>query len=231
MPDDVTILQEQIAYYQARAQEYDQWFYREGRYDRGEAQNRQWFDEAAEVRRILQQTPPVQYALELAPGTGIWTQELVKLADHVTAVDASSEMLKINQAKVQSPKVTYVEADLFEWEPDQTYDLVFFSFWLSHVPPERLASFLQKIARALKPGGQVFMLDSRRIETSTAHDHVLPESGTVLERRLNDGRRFSIVKVFYEPEALKNAFAQAGIGVDVSVTEQFFIYAQGQRKA
>lgn len=31
------ILQEQIQYYRDRASEYDEWFFRQGRYDRGEA--------------------------------------------------------------------------------------------------------------------------------------------------------------------------------------------------
>ena len=34
-----------MAYYQARASEYDEWFLRQGRYDRGSAQNAPWFTE------------------------------------------------------------------------------------------------------------------------------------------------------------------------------------------
>ena len=35
------ILQEQIDYYRARAAEYDEWFNRQGRYDRGPQANQQ----------------------------------------------------------------------------------------------------------------------------------------------------------------------------------------------
>ncbi len=44
------ILGDQIAYYRARAGEYDEWWFRTGRYDRGEAFNAQWHAETAAGR-------------------------------------------------------------------------------------------------------------------------------------------------------------------------------------
>ena len=44
-------LLEQLAYYRARAAEYDEWWLRQGRYDRGAALNAQWF--AEQVRSTL----------------------------------------------------------------------------------------------------------------------------------------------------------------------------------
>lgn len=64
-------LQEQIAYYNARANEYDEWFYRIGRYDRGEQLNQLWFDEAAMIKKALKNLGSVQTVLELTCGTGI----------------------------------------------------------------------------------------------------------------------------------------------------------------
>jgi ubiquinone/menaquinone biosynthesis C-methylase UbiE len=224
------ILQQQIEYYRARAAEYDEWFYRTGRYNHGAAENQQWADEAQQVRAALLNLPNQAHVLELASGTGIWTLELLKLADRLTAVDASPEMIAIHRAKVQSENVTYVQADLFTWQPPEAqYDMVFFSFWLSHVPPEHLAEFLSTVSRALKPGGYFFMVDSRRAPTSSAKDHIIPDDGTTLTRRLNDGREFDIVKVFYEPEALRQHLAQAGIQAQVQVTPAFFLYAHGQK--
>ena len=71
MPD---LLQHQIDYYRARAPEYDEWFYRHGRYDRGEAHTRQWESEAQQVRDQLHSVSKLNHILEMAPGTGIWTQ-------------------------------------------------------------------------------------------------------------------------------------------------------------
>ncbi len=86
-----TILQEQIDYYRARASEYDQWFLRLGRYDRGEELNRAWFSEVGELRAWLAQQAPLGDTLELACGTGWWSEQLVQYASSLTAVDASPE--------------------------------------------------------------------------------------------------------------------------------------------
>lgn len=224
------ILQEQIAYYRSRAQEYNQWWYRQGRYDRGDENNQQWFEEVDKLQAILHSVPPQKHILELAAGAGIWTRELVKIGQHVTAVDASPEMLAINKAEVASNAVTYLQADVFDWIPDEPYDMVFFSFWLSHVPPDRLKSFLQNISGMLKPDGYLFLIDSQRVIESTATDHIIPDEGVTLERKLNDGRTFCIVKVFYRPDELEIALLEAGIQADVSTTRKFFIYAQGQKQ-
>lgn len=224
------LLQEQIAYYRARAREYNEWWYRQGRYDRGEANNRRWFAEAEQIRAALHRLPHQPHILELAAGTGIWTRELVKIGGRITAVDASPEMIAINKAEVASDSVAYVEADLFTWTPPEPVDMVFFSFWLSHVPPEKLAGFLQNVSAMLKPGGHLFIIDSRRVDTSTAADHVIPDEGVTLQRKLNDGRTFRIVKVFYEPEKLRAALAEAGIEAQVNTTDTFFIHAHGRKR-
>lgn len=223
------ILQEQIAYYRARAQEYDQWFYRQGRYDMGDANNQQWFAEVEAVKADLTVFNPSGEVLELASGTGIWTEQLLRYSQQITCVDASPEMIAIHKAKLESPHIDYLQDDLFQWRPAQQYDVVFFSFWLSHVPADKLVPFLKTVREALKPGGRVFMLDSQRTPLSTARNHVLPEQGDILERKLNDGRAFSIVKVFYSADKLQSAFNNAGLLVDVRLTETFFIYALGRR--
>src|SRR5690349_18943738 len=60
--------------------------------------------------------------LELACGSGAWTRDLVRHADTVTAVDGSPRMLERNRAEVADDRVTYVLADLFDWQPEREYD-------------------------------------------------------------------------------------------------------------
>jgi demethylmenaquinone methyltransferase/2-methoxy-6-polyprenyl-1,4-benzoquinol methylase len=229
MSDD--ILQQQISYYRARAGEYDEWFYRLNRYDRGEALNQTWFDEVTVIIRALERIGHFGEALELACGTGIWTRELLKIADHITALDASEEVLALNRQKLKAAHVEYRQADLFAWQSDRQYDLVFFSFWLSHVPPGRLASFLATVNRAVRPGGKLFLIDSRYEPTSTAKDAPLREDEHIYRtRKLNDGSEYTIVKVFYKPDELRNALNTAGFAADVQTTEYYFIYANGVKE-
>lgn len=223
-------LAEQMAYYRARAVEYDEWFYRRGRYDRDPETNARWRAEVAEVIAALDALAPGGDVLELAPGTGIWTERLLHTARTITAVDASPEMLAINHAKVASDRVSYIQADLFSWRPERRYDAVCFGFWLSHVPVERLDAFLATVAAALEPGGKVFFVDSRPEPTGTAADQRLPETGSqVMTRRLNDGREFQIVKNFHEPAALAVRFAAAGLTMTIRETPTYFIHGVGAR--
>lgn len=226
-------LEKMKEYYRARAAEYDDWFYRRGsRYDRGPEMNAQWFREVDEVRAALDAFHIVGNIVELAPGTGIWTEQFVRTAETVTAIDASREMIAINRAKVASERVIYEQADLFAWQPERTYDAICFCFWISHVPLERIDGFLRVVAKALRPGGKVFFVDSRRAQTVTAIDQVLPQqTEQEMVRKLNDGREFQIVKNFYDPAWLSERCAANGLDVTVKETLTSFIYGYGTRWA
>lgn len=224
-------LQEMKEYYRARAGEYDEWFYRQGRYDRGSEVNARWFAEADEVFAALDACSLMGDVLELAPGTGIWTQRLVRTANTVTAVDASPEMIEINRAKVSADSVSYVLADLFAWQPERVYDAVFFGFWLSHVPLERLDGFFSAVTTMLRPGGKVFFVDNCREPTSTAVDHQLPEQGSqIMVRTLNNGQNFQIVKNFYDPTDLATRCTRAGLDITIKQTATYFLYGYGTRQ-
>ena len=225
-------LREQVRYYQARAEEYDEWFLRQGRYDRGQELNQRWFSEVRILYQELDTFSPRGSILELACGTGIWTQQLLRYADRITAVDAVPEVIAINQRRTQSDAVSFVQADLFDWQPVEKYDVVFFSFWLSHVPPELFKPFWDMVAQALKPGGRVFFIDSRFEPTSTARDHQLVDKqSTTTSRRLNDGREFQIVKVFYERSDILLRLRKMGWKCSVKETENYFLYGYGRKSS
>ena len=219
------VLASQQAYYRARASEYDAWFLRQGRYDRGEAHRAQWFAEVEVLAKALADFAPRGDILELACGTGWWTEQLVQYGNSLTAVDASPEVLALNRARLPSAEINYVQADLFEWTPERKYDTVFFSFWLSHVPPERFAGFWDTVKASLNPGGRVFFMDSSRTPAGTAKDQVVGNADeATATRRLDDGRTFEIVKVFYEPERLEAKLAALGWQSSIRKTADFFVY-------
>ena len=223
------LLTEQMNYYRARANEYDEWFLRQGRYDRGPELNQRWFDEVEEVRHQLTTFEPTGRILELACGTGLWTEQLLRHAEHITAVDAVDEVLEINRARLQSSTVQYVKADIFDWHPTEPYDVVFFGFWLSHVPPERFEAFWELVGASLAPGGRVFFVDSRYEPTSTATNHQLEGTqATTVTRNLNDGREFRIVKIFHKANELARRLASLGWHMSIHETDNYFIHGHGQ---
>lgn len=224
MSDDV-LLREQAEYYRARAAEYDEWFLRTGRYDRGAEHRAAWQAEVAVVEQALREQLTSGEVLELACGTGLWTRHLARSDRRVLAVDASPEVIEINRARVQSDRVEYVQADLFSWTPPAgQFDAVFFGFWLSHVPQERFEPFWSMVRTALKPNGRAFWVDSLFEQASTARDHGPVDQSGVIRRRLNDGREFRIVKMFYDPADLQQRLASLGFSGWVRSSGSFFHY-------
>jgi SAM-dependent methyltransferase len=225
---DAALIAEQVAYYRARAGEYDEWWFRVGRYDRGPEWNAEWFKDVAVVETglsaFLDSVRP-RRVLEFACGTGLFTRHLAPRVPHVTAVDASPEVIACNRARVNSQNVDYVLADLFEWRPPARYDVVFMSFWLSHVPLARFDAFWSVVRQALAPGGHAYVIDSALDPTSTARDHPKPdaESG-IVTRKLNDGRQFRVVKLFHEPVTLNQRLASIGFAPAIDRTPRYFIY-------
>lgn len=219
----------QLAYYRVRASEYDAWFLRQGRYDQGEAHVQRWFGEVAQLERALAAFPPGGDILELACGTGWWTERLSTYGSSLTAVDAAPEVIALNRKRLPSGGIIYVQADLFSWQPAHTFDTIFFSFWLSHVPPERFQGFWDTVRRSLRPGGRVFFIDSSYAPEGTARDQTLNSPDAVsATRRLDDGRTFDIVKVFYELEPLEAQLRALGWKASVRQTETFFLYGTAE---
>ena len=214
------VLGQQKRYYAERASEYDDWWYRRGRYELEPHALARWQADIGEVEAALEAFAPGGTVLELAAGTGIWTRKLVRLADRVVAVDANAETLALNTREAE-----LVRADVFEWGPPERSDLVFFSFWLSHVPEERFDEFWSLVRSALAPGGRVFLVDSGAGDTAhTGTDQADWEE----TRSLSDGRTFRIVKRRWEPAELAERAHPLGFELELRDTANgHFLYGGG----
>jgi SAM-dependent methyltransferase len=179
-----------------------------------------------ELAEALDAFRPTGRVLELACGPGTWTSQLLRHATHVTAVDASPEMLAIAAARTGSERVRFVQADLFTWVPDQRYDVVFLGFWLSHVPPDRFESFWSLVADCLKQDGRVFFADDAY---RTPGELVEGPSSSTIRRQLDDGRSYRLVKVPHRPSDLENRLRQLGWQVKVTSTTGPLYWGAGTR--
>jgi SAM-dependent methyltransferase len=217
----VDLIDEQVEYYRRRAGEYDEWWFREGRWALPEPARHRWLADVEEVEAALERFAPGGEVLELACGTGLWTRHLVRHAGRLTAVDAAPEMIARNRDRVAG-EVSYVRADIFDWTPPaHRFDVCFFSYWLSHVPDERLAAFWATVAAALRPGGRVFLIDSHDAE---------PRAERTQPRVLNDGSRYTVVKRFWQPDELMAHATRRGFALDVRVTRHgAILYASGHQ--
>jgi trans-aconitate methyltransferase len=166
--------------------------------------------------------------LELACGPGVWTGQLLGHASSFTGLDASPEMLARAATRYAGDRVRFIQADIFSWSPDRRCDVVFFGFWLSHVPLELFHDFWSIVADCLRPGGRVFFVDD-----SYRSDEELIEgaASSVIQRRTRNGTSYRAVKVPHEPAALESLLHRAGWEVTVSPASGPFYWGAGTRAA
>jgi demethylmenaquinone methyltransferase/2-methoxy-6-polyprenyl-1,4-benzoquinol methylase len=212
---DEPALQEQMRYYRERAAEYDATVLT----DDDATGNPLAQELRAWPSTIMTRLAPCEQALELACGTGIWTRPLLGVARRILAVDASPEMLALNRAKVADARVRYQLADLFTWEADAPVDLAFAAFWFSHVPAVRLSPMLSEVRRAVRPGGQLCIVDEP--DTSPARPTVIPDTHLEM-RELRDGRQFQIVKIYRSPQYLTALCRDAGFTQVINISGTYF---------
>ena len=208
------LLDEQLAYYRARAPEYLETAFPELGDETLEAA-------AREFGQVIDDFAPTGDVLELACGPGSWTPHLLRHARTLTAVDGSPEMLQLAAAKVPAQSVRFIEANLFRWRPDRCYDVVFFGFWLSHVPLERFEQFWSLVDDCLAPGGRVLFVDDA---FRTPDELIEGERSSVIRRQLTDGTSYRAVKVPHSPEELQGRLTELGwrIRVQRSAFGPFF---------
>ncbi len=206
------VLREQKRYYAERAGEYDEAY--------SPAQASGWQHDMARLVAAFDAVDLHGEIIELAAGTGVWTERLVERSSSLTVLDASTEMLDVNRRRLgaSAARVTYEVVDLFEWRPPRRWDACVFAFWLAKVPDARLGAFLAAVRACLRPGGLVCCVD----KTADAEP-----SSEYEGRTLNDGRRFTIVDHPRPPARIAEAFAAAQLDVSVEVFGPRFSLTHG----
>jgi ubiquinone/menaquinone biosynthesis C-methylase UbiE len=225
-----TLLDEQIAYYRARAWEYDHWWERSHQYELPPDVERQWRTEQDQVERLVGEwVGAPQRVLEIASGTGIWTRWLARRAASVVAVDAAPETIAVAKEKVTADgtadRVSFLTQDVFAWTPPKhAFDVVFFSFWISHVPPDALDRFWSLVRSALAPEGRAVIIDNRWSDGVWPQAGERPTDHVQLRTDLSSGDSFRIVKCYYEPDELEQMLRERGWrNVSMTATDRFFV--------
>lgn len=225
-PDEDALDREMVAYYAARAAEYDDWYLRRGRYERGPVHDAAWHAELDAAGRWLDGLPISGRIVELAAGTGWWSP-LLAAKGELSAYDAAPEPLDRARDRLLAHRLRahlHVRDAWAEPEPPPA-DALFLGFWLSHVRRERTVPFLVLARRWLRPGGRIALIDSLPDPHSGAADHEPPRDDRAV-RRLADGRAFTIVKVHRSPAELRAALEEAGFeAAEARSTGRFFVLA------
>jgi demethylmenaquinone methyltransferase/2-methoxy-6-polyprenyl-1,4-benzoquinol methylase len=189
-------------YYAARAPEYD------AIYRKPERQ--------ADLRAIEQWVPPKfvgARVLEIACGTGYWTQFIAPVARQVTGLDAAPETLDIARSRVPGSNVEFLVGDAYDPPRQPRFDAAFCGFWFSHIPRARRREFVSGLHAALRPGARVVMLDNRYVEGSSTPVSEYDADGNGYQgRKLADGSTHLVLKNFPSERELRTLVADLGDG-------------------
>ena len=215
---------EMQAYYAARASEYDDWYLRTGRYERGPVHDMAWNVDLDTATMWLDGLPIQGEIVELAAGTGWWSA-LLAGKGVLSIYDADELPLDRARDRLLAHGLRAHIHVRDAWaEPDRQVDALYCGFWLSHVPRHRLAEFLGLARRWLKPGGIFAFIDSRPDPQSGTVDQEVSDEVEVSARRVKDGRVFRVVKVYWQPAELEAALLSAGFATaEVTTTSRFFL--------
>ena len=202
-------------YYRERAAEYD------AVYAKPERQA-----DLARLRKLLPRLVAGRRVLEVAAGTGYWTQYLATTAASVTATDVNAETLAIAaQRDFGSGDVTLRVADACALAavPGE-FDTVFCGFWWSHVLRADIPRFLTGVRDRVGSGARLILLDNRYVAGS---NHPVtrtgPDGDTYQQRTLTDGREYEVLKNFPSHSQVAADLEGVATGLDWAELDYFWL--------
>jgi ubiquinone/menaquinone biosynthesis C-methylase UbiE len=200
-------------YYRERAPEYDQIYQLERRREEL-ARLRAWLVEHVRGRKVL----------EIAAGTGYWTEAAAPAAKTITATDYNPETLLIASNRQLGRHVTFVSADAFALpEFFDTFDAGMAMLWWSHVEIQRRARFLSHFTSHLQSGSVVLMIDQTYVEPFSGPISRRDEWGNSYTwRKIASGATYEIIKNYPTDEELKADFSETCEDVSVMRTNEFW---------
>ncbi len=200
-------------YYRDRAREYDN-FYRVPRRQEELGRLRDWLIESTRGATIL----------EVAAGTGYWTEIAASVAHSITATDCNKEVLAILAQRPLGPHAKALVADAYALPRfSEKFDLGMAHLWWSHVGKERRSEFLTQFTARLRPGATVLMLDQtyeEGVSIPTSRTDEWGNNHTL--RTLENGAVYEIIKNYPSDEELHDCFARLCDDIRIVRTQQFW---------
>ena len=202
-------------YYRQRAGEYDQIYFKPER--------------QADLARLRQLLPPLvagRRVLEIAAGTGFWTEVLAPSAASVTATDLNAETIAIAaQRDYGTAAVRLLRADAYQLSAvPGDFDVVFCGFWWSHILRADIPRFLAGLRARVGPGTGLILLDNRYVPGSNQPiTRTGPDGDTYQQRQLADGRSYEVLKNFPAREQLSADLADVARELTWTELDHFWL--------
>ncbi|WP_442602240.1 methyltransferase domain-containing protein [Paenibacillus sp. KN14-4R] len=204
------------AYYGARANEYEAIYHRE---------DPEFQAELTLVGEAMKRTLANRHVLEVACGTGYWTQIAMNTVKYIMGIDIRPEVLEIAKSKeMPASQVQFTLGDAYELSSiSDSFDAGLANCWFSHIPKNKLDDFLQGFHRKLGSGAAVFMMDNVYV-AGRGGELLVKENceDTFKLRQLADGSQHEILKNYYTKEELLEIFKPYAKDLKVFVGNSFW---------
>lgn len=190
-----------VEYYNQRAPEYEQIYYREIPKRRKEID-----DEVLLLKEIAKN----KTVLDAPCGTGYWTQFISETAHEIFASDISGEMINEAKKKKYIAPVNFVKSDLLKLPfENHSFDLFVLGFWFSHHPIQDYDLLFQLFKNMIKPDGKIWLIDNNYPAEGPKQEPVtIDEFGNNYKiRYLDNGQEFTILKNYFIKNELKSIFS------------------------
>jgi ubiquinone/menaquinone biosynthesis C-methylase UbiE len=176
-----------VSYYQDRAKEYEKIYLKAERQD-----------DLRTATTIIQELFTHKNVLEIACGTGYWTERIAKTASSIYAIDINKSVIDIARQKgISADKVTFRQADMNSFTHKGKFESLFSGFIWSHVLLQDLAKFLNKVNNFVTPNGTIVFIDNNYVEGSNHSITKTDKHGnTFQKRKLENGTSHLVLKNF-----------------------------------
>jgi demethylmenaquinone methyltransferase/2-methoxy-6-polyprenyl-1,4-benzoquinol methylase len=178
-----------------------------------------------EAKEILKKYLDNKSVLEIACGTGFWTEIISEVSKSILAVDYNNEVMEIAREKRYNCNIEFIQDDAYKLSKVKgNCEALFAGFWFSHIPKQRIRNFFENIHKKLIKNALVIIMDNFYIEgNSTPVSRYDTDGNSYQIRKLNDNNQYEIVKNFYNKNELKNYFTDYGKEIEIDDLNYYWI--------
>ena len=211
-----------VSYYSDRANEYEKVYF-----------NPKEQQDLLKAAKVFQDLFFQKSVLEIACGTGYWTERIAQTATSIYATDINESVIEIAKAR-EIENITFAIADMYSFTSPQKFDGVFGGFIWSHILLQDLDRFIDKVKDFLKPDGIIVFIDGNLVE-GTNHDikritKTDEQGNTYQTRKLENGTSHLVLKNFPTKDFLVEKLSSIATEINFIKLEYYWIVSCRLRK-
>ncbi len=208
--------QDLVSYYNDRAGEYEKVYFHPDEQE-----------DLLSASTLFQNIFSGKKVLEIACGTGYWTEQISKTARSIYATDINRSVVDIAKARQINNNVIIEVADMYSLDTSTKYDGLFGGFIWSHVLMQDIDMLLDQLKDLIIPGGMIVFIDSNQVE-GTNHDikriAKTDEHGNTYQvRTLDNGTPHVVLKNFPDKDFLTQKLSRIATSIEFTSLKHYWI--------